>query len=299
MDVVRDADGTERETPGGGPFNTARALGRLAVPVGFLGHLSSDARGRRLAECLRADGVSLELPGVGPEPTTVAAATLDAEGRASYRFQVAGTAAPNLTLDHLPQELGPEVQALHVGTLGLVLEPMASTVAALVRREHGRRLVAIDPNVRAGLIDDAAYRQRLHELLGLSTLVKASAADLAWVYPDLDAEAAAERLLDRGVRLVVITLGPEGAWASGNGAHARVPAPPVSVADTIGAGDAFGAAVLAWLYEHDALDRDLKLEAGQLRSLLEFACQVAALTCARAGAEPPWRRELAGAGPPE
>ena len=292
MDVVRDADATTRERPGGGPFNTARALARLGVPVAYLGRLSSDGSGRRLAGCLRADGVSLEFTSIGPEPTTTAVLALDGEGRAAYEFQVAATAATNLTPDLLPGDLGDEVEALHLGTLGLVLEPMATTLAGLVRREGGKRPIMLDPNVRPGLIDDAVYRERLHGLLEQSTLVKASAGDLAWLYPNLDPDAAAGELLSRGVQMVLITSGAEGAIGAGRRARVQVAAPAVNVVDTIGAGDAFGAAALAWLHDHGALDLDLALDAEQLRSLLSFACTVAALTCTSAGAEPPWRREL-------
>jgi fructokinase len=293
IDMVANGDGTRRSTPGGGPFNTARGLGRLGVPTAFLGRLSDDVMGRQLAARLVEDGVSLELASVGSDPTTIAVAELDSDGLAEYEFLVAGTAAPNLTRDMLPLELGPEVEAIHLGTLGLVLEPMASTLEALVQRERGRRLIMLDPNIRLGLIEDAAYRDRLQWLLEQSTLVKASAGDLAWLFPKLDQEAVADHLLGRGVRLVVVTQGAAGAFAASECARTHVPAPHVEVVDTIGAGDAFGAAVLAWLHDHHAINLELALESPELESMVAFACQVAAVTCTRAGAEPPWRWELA------
>ena len=293
IDMIHNGDGTQRAAPGGGPFNFARALARLGVPTAFLGRLSEDVFGQELASLLVSDGASLELATLGPESTTIAIANVDSEGLAEYEFLVKGTSAPNLTLDMLPEEFGPEVDALYFGTLGLVLEPMASTLAELVAREHGRRLVMLDPNVRLGLADERDYRQRLHTAISQSTIVKASHADLAWLYPGLDHEQAADRILGDGVSLVVVTLGAEGAFGAHRDARIRVEAPRVEVVDTIGAGDAFGAALMAWLHDHGAIRPDLHLEPDELEAALEFACLAAAITCTRAGAEPPWRAELA------
>jgi len=247
---------------------------------------------RQLADALRSDGASLELASVGPESTTIAVADVDTEGLAEYQFLVQGTSAPNLTFDMLPAQLGPEVNALHFGTLGLVLEPMASTLIELLHRERSGRLITVDPNIRVGLIPDDDYRARLHEVLAESTIVKASDADLIWLYPDLSYRRAAERLLGEGVRMVVVTLGAQGAFAAHRDFRMSVAAVKVEVVDTIGAGDAFGAGLLAWLHDHNAIKPDLCLEEEELKASVEFACLAAALTCARAGADPPWRWEM-------
>lgn len=293
IDAIEDADGTQKLMPGGGPFNTARALARLEVPTAFLGHLSNDALGRRLADLLAADGASLALASYGPQPTTVAVAEVDGEGLAEYEFFVDGTSAPNLTPAMIPDQLAPDITAIHVGTLGLVLEPMASTLTELIEREGGKRLVMLDPNIRpALLIDEVEYRERLDRLIAQSTIVKASEADFGWLNPRLGYEAAAHRYLKAGARLVIVTLGARGAYASTDELRVAVEAPRLEVVDTIGAGDAFSAAFLAWLYDHDCLQADLKLEPQELRSALEFACLAASLTCARAGAEPPTRADM-------
>jgi fructokinase len=292
IDMVLDGDGTRRPSPGGGPFNTARALARLGVPTAFLGHLSDDDYGRLLADRLAADGASLALASVGHEPTTMAVASVDSDGLAEYEFVIQGTSAPNLTPEMVPRVLPSEVNAIHVGTLGLVLEPMASSLVDLVRRESRKRLVMLDPNIRPLLVSDAEYRPRLHWLISQSTVVKASAADLAWLYPGLDHVAAAERILAAGARLVLVTLGADGAYGATQEHRIGVTAVPVQVVDTIGAGDAFGAAVLAWLSDRDTLRRDFSLSAGDVESLLHFSCLAAALTCTRSGAEPPWRSEM-------
>jgi fructokinase len=297
VDSVKNADGTQRLMPGGGPFNTSRALARLGVPTAFLGHLSNDALGRHLAELLVADGASLALASFGPEPTTLALAAVDGAGLAEYEFSVEGTSAPNLTPAMIPDPLPADITALHVGTLGLVLEPMASTLTEMIDREAAKRLVMLDPNVRPSLVaDNLEYRDRLTRLMGQSTIVKASETDLGWLNPKLGYAAAADQILDSGARLVIVTLGSQGAFATGEDRRVSVEAPPVDVVDTIGAGDAFSAAFLAWLHDHDRIQAGLRIEPDELRAALEFACLAASLTCAKAGAEPPTRAEMERAG---
>lgn len=296
IDMVVDGDGTRRPSPGGGPFNTACALARLGVPTAFLGRLSDDEYGRLLARRLAADGVSLALASIGREPTTIAVANVDQDGLAEYEFVIQGTSAPNLTLDMVPTELPADVRALHIGTLGLVLEPIASSLVELVRRDRQRRVVMLDPNIRPLAGSDPLYRPRLDWLISQSTIVKGSAADLAWLYPRLDHVAAAERILAAGVRLVLVTLGAEGAYGATKDSRVGVEAVPVQVVDTIGAGDAFGAAALAWLHDRNALRPDFSLVAEEVQSLLRFSCLAAALTCTRSGAEPPWRSEMLAQG---
>jgi fructokinase len=297
IDMISNGDGTQLAALGGGPFNTARALARLGVPTAFLGRLSDDPFGRRLAEMLVSDGASLLLTSIGSEPSTIAIVNLNRQGAAEYRFLVQGTSAPNLTPRMVPEQFGPEVKAIHVGTLGLVLEPMASTLADVIRREHGRRLVMLDPNIRVGLAPDPEYRERLQTAISHSTIVKASAADLAWLHPGLGYEDSAERILNEGASLVVVTLGAGGAFGAHRDARIHVDARKVEVVDTIGAGDAFGAALLAWLHDHGAARPDLSLEPAELTGALRFACLAGALACTRAGAEPPWKSEMAAMEP--
>jgi len=292
IDMIQNGDGTQRATPGGGPFNTARALARLGVPTAFLGRLSDDQFGRELAELLVADGVSLALASVGPEKTTIALADVDSEGFAEYQFLVQGTSAPNLTADSLPDHLDPAVNAIHLGTLGLVLEPMSDTLIGLLDRERDGRLVMVDPNIRVGLVPDAEYRERLGQVISCSSIVKASDSDLEWLYPDRPYQVAAKDLVGRGIALAVVTLGAQGAFAAHHDITVSVEAPRVDVVDTIGAGDAFGAALLAWLHDHQAIRPDVRLDRDELEAALRYACLAAAITCSRAGADPPWKREL-------
>jgi fructokinase len=294
IDVLENGDGTQRQAAGGGPFNTARALARLGIPTAFLGHLSTDSSGRELARVLKSDGVNLDLMTIGPEPTTIAIANLDGDGLAEYEFLVEGTSAPNLTMAMVPDQLPSEINALHVGTLGLALEPMASTLAALITRESGRLPIMLDPNVRQIAASDPAYRDRLESVIPHAVIVKASVADMSWLYPGLDYKAAAARILEKGVRLVVVTLGIEGAFGTTGRASVAVASPAVDVVDTVGAGDSFGAALLARLCERDEVKTDLELDIQQVESALRYACLAAAITCTRAGADPPFRSELPG-----
>jgi fructokinase len=275
MDVVGG-----RATPGGGPFNTARALARLGVPVAFLGHLSDDAHGRTLLEALRADGVALDLVSIGHEPTTLAVAHVDASGAARYEFDIEGTAAPALTAAMVPRRLPAGVVALHIGTLGLALEPIASTLLDLLAREGAGRVVMLDPNVRPGVVPDPVYRENLRRAIAMSTIVKASEEDLAWLGAPPEA------------RLLVVTRGRRGAFAIHAGHRVDVPAVNVDVVDTIGAGDAFGAALLAWLFHHDRLTPDADLDHDGLTAALEYACLAAAITCTRRGADPPTQSDM-------
>jgi fructokinase len=292
IDMIHNDDGTQRAAPGGGPFNTARALARLGVPTIFLGHLSTDEFGQELADLLKEDGASLQYATFGQEKTTIAVADVDSEGLAEYDFLIQGTSAPNLTPEMVPSDLGADVSAIHVGTLGLVLEPMAQTLEGLADREHGKRMLMLDPNVRVGLTPESEYRERLRHVIAESSLVKASEADLAWLYPGVGYPQAAERILDEGVSVVVVTLGADGAFGAHGDVRIRVPAPQVHVVDTIGAGDAFGAALLAWLHDHDCVRPQLRLDENELREALEYACLAAAITCTRAGADPPRKWEL-------
>jgi fructokinase len=291
IDLVADADGTLHAHPGGGPFNTARTIARLGQPVALLGRLSTDRFGRRLQALLAGDGVALDAIVHTDDPTTLALAEVDDDGAARYRFYERGTSAPGLGAAEAVTALPPGATALHVGTLGIHLDPVGAAIEALVERLAGDALVAVDPNVRPGVLaDPAAFRARLTRLLARTDLLKLSEDDLAWLAPGADPVDGVRSLLG-GARAGVLTRGREGALVVTARDARAVPAPAVDVVDTIGAGDAFGGALLAWWRMHD-LDRDALADLDTVLDATRFACHVAALTCARAGASPPVLAEV-------
>jgi fructokinase len=290
FDLVLEGDEELRAHAGGGPFNTARTIARLGERVGYLGRLSTDRFGATLRRMLADDGVLLDAVVPTDDPTTLALAEVDRDGSAVYRFYERGTSASGLTPEAALAALPPDVGMLHVGTLGF--EPMSAALAAVVDELAGHALIAVDPNVRlVRITDPEAYRARLDGIIARADVVKLSEDDLAWMDPDRDAPAAARALLDRGPKAVLLTRGAAGALVVGAGGDVEVPAPAVEVVDTIGAGDAFGGAFLAWWRSRDLrrpqlADTELVVEAAR------FAALVAARTCARAGASPPHLDEL-------
>jgi fructokinase len=293
-DVVAADGDTLHAHPGGGPFNAARTIARLEQPVAYLGRLSSDRFGARLERILVDDGVHLGSVVRTEDPTTLAMAELGESGSVTrYRFYAAGTSAAGLTSEAALAALPEHVDTVFVGTLGLVLEPMASALEAVVDRLSGTgTLVTVDPNCRPDVIrDPAAYRRRLRWILARTHLVKVSEEDVHFLDPDRDPVKATRALLVDGPAVGVLTRGGDGAVVVTADRDVAVAAPPAQVVDTIGAGDAFAGGFLAWWRE-----RGLGVEAlGDLDTAVEaarFACRVAARTCERAGASPPYRSEV-------
>ncbi len=277
FDLVLAEDGSLTAHPGGGPFNAARTAARLGAPTTFVGRISRDRFGERLAAELRADGVSLGDDLRTGDPTTLAVAELSGGGAAAYRFYTEGTAAAGLTVEAALAALPSSVDALLVGTLGLVIEPLAHAVEALV--DTTGATVLLDANVRpAAIADEDAYRARLTRLLDRTDVLKASDDDLAWIAPGADPVETARAL---GPPITLLTRGARGATVVTADQAIEIAPQQVEVADTIGAGDAFAGAFLARHVEDvDAVEA------------ATFAATVAAITCTRAGADPPRRDEL-------
>ena len=295
VDLVPSAPGALSPlTPalGGGPFNVAITLGRLGSAVSLCSRVSTDAFGDALADALRSAGVNLSLLQRGSEPTTLALTSIGDDGSAQYNFYLQGT-ADRLVTD--PGELPRTVAALAFGTLSMVLEPGASAYEKLLHRSHGEgRLTLLDPNIRAGVIDDPdAYRKRFASWLPSLDIVKVSDDDAEWL-----AEGAAGTDLDRwieaGVGAVVITHGGDGLSVRTPDLTAHVPGRRVDVIDTIGAGDTICGALLHWLGTHRFLDPALlrTMTENDWSEALQFAARAAAITVSRPGADPPWAGEL-------
>ena len=292
VDLVVRGDGPIAAIPGGGPYNAARAIARLGVPVAWLGALSSDRFGRELEAGLVADGVSTALVQHSDAPTTLALAELDEAGAATYRFYTEGTAAPAV-LAGPGVALPSGTRAVHAGTLGFVLEPMATTLEALVAALPDETLLLVDPNCRPAVIaDEAGYRARIRRVLGRADIVKVSADDLDYLCPGLPLDAAAAGIAAIGPRVVLVTDGPAAVRVIVGGETHLVEVPPVVVVDTVGAGDTFGGAVLAVLVQTGVTRATL--DPGAVLRATRFGVRAAAIACTRAGADPPTLEELGG-----
>jgi fructokinase len=280
VDVVVRADGSTEEHPGGSPANVAVALARLGRPVRLATAVGADARGEVLTRHLATAGVRLEGDPRLLARTPTATATLGPDGSASYDFDLEWRLGP--------VEAG-AARFVHVGSISSLLDPGAGDVHALLRRLGGDVLVSYDVNVRPAITGTGPdVVARVEELAALATVVKASDEDLASLYPSHAVDEAARHLLDLGPRAVAVTLGGRGALWVGRDAEVRVPAEPVVVVDTIGAGDTFAAGLLDALW--DDPDREPRV-------VLGHAARAAAVTVSRAGADPPSRRELGPVGP--
>jgi len=295
VDLVVEGESSVVAQPGGGPFNTARTMGRLGLKPVFLGRLSQDAFGRMLRTRLDRDGVTMGVPELTDAPTTLAAVDVDPTGAARYRFYLAGTSAADLDYPLLAAARPADVAILHAGTLALVMEPIATSIERLIIADlPPDALVMVDPNCRPQVItDQRAYRARLSRILGRTDVVKVSVEDMAYLFPATPVPSAAAALLGQGPALVLVTDGPRTARAFLPGQELTVDVPPVRVIDTIGAGDAFGGAFLAW-WSASKLTRSDLTRSDAVRAALEAAVEVAALTCTRAGADPPWLAEVSG-----
>jgi fructokinase len=293
IDLIDDAEGLH-PYPGGGPFNAAVALGRLGVPVAFVGRLSHDPFGRLLEARLAESGVDRRYVLHGPAPTPLALVHTTDDGDHTFSFYLAETAYADVMIEDLPS-LDGGVAALYVGTLALATDPPATAFEQLMARESGKRLVVVDPNIRASVVGDHdAYVRRFESWADHAHVIKLSDDDADWLYPGVAYEAVVETILAQGARLVVLTLGAEGAIARTSAASARVAAHHVDVVDTVGAGDAFGAGLLFRLWQTERLDARAVglMDRDELPDLLSVASAVAALQCSRAGATPPTVAEV-------
>ena len=293
IDFVAGTDGRFAPRLGGGPFNTARTIGRLGGAPAFLGRLSADRFGRLLRDSLGTDGVTLAVPEQACLPTTLALVDVDAAGLPRYRFYLDATSAPAVDYPALARALPAGVTALHAGSLALAAEPIATSIDRLIAADlPPGTLLMIDPNCRPEVIADRqAYLTRLSRILRRADVVKVSVEDLDYLAPGTPAPDAAAALLGQGPVLVLLTDGPHPARAFLRGEVISAEVPAVTVADTVGAGDAFGGAFLAW-WSRSGLTRSDLRQPAPVQGALRAAAEVAALTCTRVGAEPPWLAEV-------
>lgn len=279
---------------GGAVFNSAIALGRLGAPAGFFSGLSSDLFGGQFRDALGASKVSSTYAHTSPRPTTLAFVRLT-NGQATYTFYDENTAGRMLTIDDLP-ELGSEIEAMLFGAISLISEPAGSAYEEFMRREHQRRLMMLDPNIRPNFIPDKArHLRRIRSMMAMADIVKLSDEDLNWFDEAGSHEDVVRNWLDRGPKLIVVTHGAEGAVGYTREHKVTVVPDKVTVVDTVGAGDTFNAGILASLHEQGMLSKTAiaTLSEGIIHEALTLGAKAAAVTVSRAGANPPWRHEIA------
>jgi fructokinase len=291
--------GLFRAAPGGSPANVAVGLARLDVPTRLLARIADDLLGHRLRAHLDGNGVDLSFAVRAAEPTSLAIVAVGRDGVVEYDFRVEGTADWQWRDDELRGALDGEVVALHAGSLALTMPPGADVLQRLLAQARQHLTVSYDPNCRPLLMGSPdAVRGRIEALVGLADVVKASADDLAWLLPGRPPEQVAEAWLAKGPAIVAITLGPAGLLAATRQAGVlRRPGRAVAVVDTVGAGDACMAALLAGLHRRGLLGADRRAElramdAATVTELADEAVLAAAITCTRAGADPPTAAEL-------
>ena len=299
VDMIPDPGRAEHfvARAGGSPFNVALALGRLSAPVSFLCPFSGDSFGRTLRRVASESGVDLQLAPPFAGLSTVGFVTRRVEdGLPDYAFYTEGTAGCGLRVTDLPKEFPRGLQAVHVGSFSLDTPPFSEAIDALLDRLPPGIAVSVDPNVRPFLVRDrGAFSKRLQRVVDHASVVKISDEDLEWWRPGLTGAAFARETLERGAGLVVVTEGASGARAFSARGEAFVATPEVEVADTVGAGDTFQAAMLHWLRDQDRLRLEslVALDKGDLQSMLRYAHAAAALNVQRVGCDPPTKAELA------
>jgi fructokinase len=279
---------------GGSPFNVALGLARLGQPVAFFGGIGTGFAGERLAQALADEGIDARATVRLDAPTTLSLIGLDARGVPSYAFYGHGCADRLIRPEHLAV-IPAEARAFSFGSYSMVVQPTGATQRALVEREHGRSVIAYDPNIRTNVEPDLdVWRDTLQWMQPRTHLLKVSDEDLGLLFPGLALETFAANALAAGTPLVVVTRGAEGAIGFTARDTEVMPPVKVDVVDTVGAGDTFQAALLTWLAETGRLSPAAigAIDAAALREALGFAARAAAITCGRRGADLPRRPEL-------
>ncbi|ADU49196.1 PfkB family carbohydrate kinase [Intrasporangium calvum] len=295
IDAVTRATGAGEEHVGGSPANVAIGLAALEHPVSLATWIATDDHGNRIADHCRERKVDLTPGSQGAPFTSVAHATLDEQGAATYRFDLEWQlpAVPGL----------PDYGHVHTGSIAAVLEPGGSAVRDTLRVARSTATISYDPNARPTLMGDPVLaRSLIEECVALADVVKVSDEDIAWLRPDESVEDVVADWCAQGAALVVVTRGGQGATAtlSRTGETHTTSVPPVTVVDTVGAGDSFMAGLVSGLLDAglaggpEARNRLRRADIGDVVPALERAVATSRLTVAHPGAHAPTRTDLAG-----
>ena len=272
--------------PGGAPANLAVAASRLGAKTAFIGRVGRDSFGASLRRTLLDNGV--DVSGMSADPvqhTTLAVVSLDGKGERSFSFYRDPSADVNLRFEDVPTALLENTRVLHFGSVSLTAEPSrAATLRAAEAAKKAGALVSYDPNYRASLWrDEAAAVGQMLAPLPLVDILKVSDEELPLLTGTAELEEGTAKLAAYGIRLVLVTLGPDGAFYRLGDLTGRVPGVKVKVGDTNGAGDTFFGAALSQLVRAESIEA---LTDGELARILAFANKAAAITTSRHGAIP-------------
>ena len=290
VDIVQTLSGSLHEYAGGSAANVAVALARLDRPTRLATSFGADRHGEMIATHLEHSGVTLACDPGAVERTSTARATIGTAGAASYTFDIDWRLLP------VPADEDPLVA--HTCSLGAVLEPGADDVLKLLMRLRSRSTITYDVNARPAVTGTGPdVVERVERMVAVADLVKASDEDLEALYPQRAVADSAAALLELGPAAVVVTRGADGALWVDRAAPVEIASRPVQVADTIGAGDTFGAGLLDALWERGRLGAEGRaalttLPRAEVAEVLEHAARAAAVTVSRPGADPPYRHEL-------
>ena len=289
IDLIPGADGVRVPHVGGGPANTAKALARLGHDVQFIDGISTDEYGVAARKELIDDEVKLDLALTSDQPTCLAIVSLDANGGASYEFKIDGTATFDFDLKWLPDPSRYKPQVLHIGTLVTVIQPGADVLYDWAMQVAEFAPIVFDPNIRPSVMGDHdLYEAAVEKWAALSSVIKVSDDDMAWLYPGQKYEDVAKRWLNDGAALVVVTRGSNGIIGFTANGSVEVDGAKITVADTVGAGDTVGAIIVEAMIEKGIL----ALTGDVLKATLHRAAVAAGITCSRKGAQPPYKHEL-------
>jgi fructokinase len=289
IDLIPGADGARVPHVGGGPANTAKALARLGHDVQFIDGISTDEYGVAARKELLDDEVKLDLALTSDKPTCLAIISLDANGGASYEFKIDGTATFDFDLKWLPDPSRYKPQVLHIGTLVAVIQPGADVLYDWAMQVAEFAPIVFDPNIRPSVMGDHdLYEAAVEKWAALSSVIKVSDDDMAWLYSGQKYEDVAQRWLNDGAALVVVTRGSNGIIGFTADGAIEVDGAKITVADTVGAGDTVGAIIVEAMIEKGIL----ALTGDVLKATLHRAAVAAGITCSRKGAQPPYKHEL-------
>ncbi len=289
IDLIPGADGVRVPHVGGGPANTAKALARLGHDVQFIDGISTDEYGVAARKELLDDEVKLDLALTSDKPTCLAIVSLDANGGASYEFKIDGTATFDFDLKWLPDPSRYKPQVLHIGTLVTVIQPGADVLYDWAMQVAEFAPIVFDPNIRPSVMGDRdLYEAAVEKWAALSSVIKVSDDDMAWLYPGQKYEDVAKRWISDGAALVVVTRGSNGVIGFTVDGAVEVDGAKITVADTVGAGDTVGAIIVEAMVEKGIL----ALTGDVLKATLRRAAVAAGITCSRKGAQPPYKHEL-------